>query len=85
MNTKLLAALLTGAVVFSGAETAVSARDLHRVTIKLENNTGYTIRNLYLSDVRDGEWGPDVLSVDELPTGFEETIWAPPGYYDSCW
>ena len=82
MHGKLLASLLAGAVVLSGAATAVSADDFHRVTMTLTNNSGYMIERLYLSPVDSGVWGPDVLGAQVFPSGYEETIWTPRGHYD---
>jgi hypothetical protein len=82
MNSKLLAALLTGAVVLSGAATAASADDFHRVTMTLTNNSGYTIAGLFLSSTNKDTWGPNVLRSQVLPSGYKEMIWTPRGDYD---
>jgi len=82
MNSKLLASLLTACAVLSGAATAVPADNFDDVIMTLTNNSGYTIKGLYLSPVDSEIWGRNVLGSHEFPSGYENTISAPPGYYD---
>jgi hypothetical protein len=63
MNLKMLAAAVMAAGL---ALLAPSAADAARQNFTLVNNTGYTIREVYVSTVNTNSWEEDVLGQDEL-------------------
>lgn len=46
----------------------------------LVNNTGTTIREVYVSSSRVSHWGPDILGANVLPAG--NRIWVVPSFGD---
>lgn len=54
-------------------------------TVTVLNESSSDVMEVYMSDSLDGDWGPDLLGYEILPTGWnvpemEPTIWD----YDSC-
>jgi transposase len=66
MTTVLAAALL--AVVAWPASAQVD-RDGHQRWLDIENRSGMTIREAYMTDVDTPNWGDDRLGADVVPSG----------------
>jgi len=50
----------------------------------LVNDTGYEIKNVYISPTSSDDWGDDVLGEDTLATGDSQEITFPEGRSQSC-
>ncbi|MGQ0559065.1 MAG: hypothetical protein ACT4OE_05695 [Sphingosinicella sp.] len=61
-----------GAAAEEGA--AAPAADISNQNFQLANNTGATIREVYVSTVNTDQWEEDVLGTSVLPTGQTATI-----------
>ena len=46
------------------------------VYLTFENDTGYTVNELYMSPHRSERWGPDLLGDTTLDDGESTTVWA---------
>ncbi len=64
---KMIAAAVMAAGLALLAPQAASAEGRQNFT--LENNTGYTIKEVYVSTTRSNSWEEDVLGQDELEDG----------------
>lgn len=69
MNGKRLFAAMVGAAALGLAAGPASAQVYERIYI--ENSTGYTISEIYLSPADVAEWEDDVLGFRELANGKE--------------
>ncbi|MBV9418371.1 MAG: hypothetical protein JO348_01235 [Alphaproteobacteria bacterium] len=69
MKSHLFAATLV-AVMFGGATAALA----NSQDFTLHNETGYTIREVYISDINDNNWNDDLMGSDVLETGSEQEI-----------
>ncbi len=83
MRIKILCVLF-GLSAVMGIARADGLDDLtgNRVTVQLDNSSGYTIREIYLSPTSWTNWGRDLLGSGQLHSGYRETIEALPGTYD---
>jgi hypothetical protein len=77
---KKLALVLTGvALLITGAVAVYAEAQDFTVT----NKTGFVISSLFVSPIKDRNWGEDILGRDELPSGREVDIHFT-GYGQKC-
>jgi hypothetical protein len=52
----------------------MAAKEKHKATIKVVNQSKWEIHHLYLSSTTDKHWGPDQLGDDTISTGESYTL-----------
>ena len=78
-RTLLSAATVAAAMVLAPALAHAAPQDFD-----LDNETGYTIKNLYISPTTTNDWQEDVLGVDTLDNGQSVHIHFPGGRGETC-
>ncbi|HEX3920263.1 MAG TPA: hypothetical protein VHW60_23225 [Caulobacteraceae bacterium] len=81
MQFKTIAAVVAAASFAVLAPTMASAAPQD---FQLDNETGYTIKNLYISPTTTNDWQDDVLGQDTLDTGAALNIHFPGGRGETC-
>jgi hypothetical protein len=83
MNKQTIAAAVLafgGALI--GSANADSWDNAGRYQVTVENRSGYTIENIYMSSTNDTSWERDLLGSSELLNGYHTTVFASAGHYD---
>jgi hypothetical protein len=78
-RTFLSAATVAAAMVLAPALAHAAPQDFD-----LDNETGYTIKNLYISPTTTNDWQEDVLGTDTLANGGTVHIHFPGGRGETC-
>jgi len=81
MQFRTLASIAAVASVMLFAPTLASAGPQD---FELANNTGYELKNLYISPTASNDWADDVLGQDTLATGASVKIHFPDGRGETC-
>ena len=81
MKFRTLASLAAVASVMLFAPTLASAAPQD---FELANNTGYELKNLYISPTTTNDWQEDVLGQDTLENGQSLNIHFPGGRGETC-
>jgi hypothetical protein len=81
MQFKTIAAVVAAASFAVLAPTMASAAPQD---FQLDNETGYTIKNLYISPTTTNDWQEDVLGQDTLDNGAAVNIHFPGGRGETC-
>jgi hypothetical protein len=81
MNLRTLASVAAVAAVMLLTPTLASAAPQD---FELVNDTGYELKNLYISPTTENEWGDDVLGQDVLQNGQTVKIHFPEGRGEGC-
>ena len=79
LRTIVSAAAAAAVLVFVPFRAAAAPQDF-----ELVNNTGYEIKNVYVSPTSSDDWGDDILGADTLSTGDSKEITFPDNRGDAC-
>jgi hypothetical protein len=81
MRHRALSTLAAAAAVllFGATQASAGPQDF-----ELVNNTGYEIKNVYISPTTSNDWGDDVLGADTLAAGDSQEIKFPESRGDAC-